>query len=439
MTSTDVTQDGSRLIRGMGPAALTAFAINATIGSGILGLPGNLAALAGPYSVLVIVACGLMMALVALCFAEVSSRFDRTGGPQLYTSVGFGPAVGFATGWLCWLSRVASCAAIVNLLIGYGGILYPALQHPAVRAVVISTLTFACAWLNIRGIRPTAAVNSAFAVCKVLPLLALAAWGMSAVAPQALALGALPPAADLSKAALLAMFAYSGFEAPTVLAGEGRDARRSVPFALLLSLVVVTLLYALIQCVCIGLLPALALSERPLVDAATTLAGPRALPGVGFAAVITSVGVFGATMTSATRLLFAMAEQEQLPTRLAYIHPRFRTPVGAILVTAGVVLILGLSGSFIYLVKLSLVGRVSVYAATCAVLPLFRRRKDIPEASFRVPAGSTVAYGCIVALALCLSRSSIPELLDVVVALTVGLGIFGLTRFARRSPVPGNS
>jgi len=108
------------------------------------------------------------------------------------------------------------------------------------------------------------------------------------------------------------------------------------------------------------------------------------------------------------------------------------------LLTAAVVLILGLSGSFIYLVKLSLVGRVSVYAATCAVLPLFRRRKDIPEASFRVPAGSTVAYACIVALALCLSRSSISELLDVVAALTVGLGIFGLTRFARRSPVPGN-
>jgi basic amino acid/polyamine antiporter, APA family len=427
-----------RLVRGMGPWALTAFAVNATIGSGIFGLPGSLAALAGPYSTLVIVACGLLMTLVALCFAEISSRFERTGGPQLYTSLGFGAAVGFGVGWLCWLSRVASCAAIANLLIDYGVVLHPALNHPVVRAIVISTLTLAFAWLNIRGIRPTAAVNSTFAVCKLLPLLALAILGLSAITPRAVGVGPLPSAADLSNAVLLAMFAYSGFETPTVMAGEVRNARRSVPFALLLSLLVVTLLYVLVQFVYVRLVPALAHSERPLVDATTTLFGPEASLGIGLAAVIASVGVFGATMTSATRLLFAMAEQEQLPGRLAYIHSRFGTPISAILVTAAVVLILGLSGSFIYLVKISLVGRVSVYAVTCALLPVFRRRKGLPEASFRVPAGSMIAYGCLAALALCLAKSSTSDLLDVVLALLVGLAIFGLTRFASRSWVADN-
>jgi APA family basic amino acid/polyamine antiporter len=424
------------LIRAMGPWALTAFAINATIGSGIFGLPAKLAALVGSYSTLVIVACGLLFALVALCFVEISSRFDRTGGPQLYTSVGFGAVVGFITGWLCWLSRVAACAAVANLLADYGVALHPALADPLVRVMTISILTFSYTWLNVRGIRQTAAVNSAFTVCKVAPLLAFAALGVSAITPHAMHLGPLPPPGELSDAFLLATFAYSGFEAPAVLAGEAHNAPRSVPCAILLSLILVTLLYALVQIVCVGIVPALAVSERPLVDAANVLVGPRASIVVGLAALISSAGAFGATMTSATRLLFAMAEQKQLPARLAYVHSRFHTPVPAILLTSGVVLILGLSGSFIYLVKISLVGRISVYAATCALLPLFRRRQDIPVASFRVPAGPVVAYCCVVALALCLAKSSARASLEVVLALAVGLAVFGLTRCVSRPLAP---
>jgi amino acid transporter len=85
------------LIRGIGPWALTAFALNLTVGSGILGLPARLQALVGNYSIAVIVVCGLVIALIGLCFAEIGSRFDRTGGPQLYASIAFGP--GLASQW----------------------------------------------------------------------------------------------------------------------------------------------------------------------------------------------------------------------------------------------------------------------------------------------------------------------------------------------------
>ena len=100
-----------RLLRGIGRWALTAFAINLTVGSGILGLPARIQALVGNYSVPIIIACGLLMALIALCFAEVGSRFDRTGGPQLYASQALGSTAGFTVGWLLWISRIGSCAA----------------------------------------------------------------------------------------------------------------------------------------------------------------------------------------------------------------------------------------------------------------------------------------------------------------------------------------
>ncbi len=424
-----------RLIRGIGPWALTAFALNLTVGSGILGLPARLQALVGNYSIAIVAVCGLLIALIALCFAEIGSRFDRTGGPQLYASAAFGPGVGFAVGWLLWISRIGTCAAVSNLLIDYGKILVPQLAQPVARAGTISVLVSAYTWINIRGIRQTAAVSVAFTVSKLIPLVAFAIIGLFFIEPQRIQLGSLPPVTNLSTAILLAGFAYMGFDATTVLAGEVRDAPRSVPFAIVLSVCIVMLLYSLIQMVCVGTLPNLAASERPLADAATVLLGQWASVAVALTAVVSCAGVFGASMTPGTRLLFAMADQRQLPPVLAHVHARFRTPVLAILLTAAAAWVLAVSGSFIYLVKVTLIARISVYAITCATLPIFRRRTDLAAAAFKVPAGQAVAYGCAVLCVLCLANSSMRELLDVALALLIGLIIFGLKRFARGAPV----
>jgi amino acid transporter len=379
------------LIRGMGKWALTAFAINMTVGAGIFGLPARIQALVGSYSVVVVVICGLLIALIAVCFAEIGSRFDRPGGPQLYASIAFGPATGFTVGWLLWISRLGTCAAVSNLLVDYGTGLWAQLAQPFARAGTISMLMLAYAWLNIRGIRQTAAVSTVFSVSKLIPLLAFVTVGLFFVEPQSLHVGSLPPAKDLSSAILLTAFAFFGFDAPTVMAGEVRNAPRSVPFAILLSVGSVVVLYTLIQIVCVGTLPHLATSERPLADAAIKLVGPGGAVVIALAAVVASTGVCGASMTAATRLLFAMADHGQLPIALTRIHSRFHTPVLAIVVTAAAALVLALSGSFIYLVKLTLIARISVYAITCAVLPVIRRKGNAPEASFKLPAGDAVA------------------------------------------------
>src|SRR5260370_15951497 len=134
-------------------------------------------------------------------------------------------------------------------------------------------------------------------------------------------------------------------------------------------------------------------------------------------------------MTAATRLLFAMTAHGQLPVALARVHSRFHTPVLAIVVTAAAALVLALSGSFIYLVKLTLIARISVYAITCAVLPVFRRKGNAPQASFKLPAGEAVAYTSAVLCVLFLIVSSAPTLLDVARALAAGLAVFVVTPF----------
>src|SRR5688572_25775161 len=201
-------QTDTRLLRGISRWALVAFAVNLTVGAGILGLQGRIQALVGNYSVAVIVACGLLIALIGLCFAEVASRFDRSGGPQLYASVAVGPAAGFTVGWLLWISRIGSCAAVSNLLVDYAMVLWPPLGTSLRRALLIAVLVLGYMWINIRGIRQTAAVSTAITVCKLLPLLAFVAVGAFFVDPHAFQLGPLPTVDDLSSAVLLAAFAF---------------------------------------------------------------------------------------------------------------------------------------------------------------------------------------------------------------------------------------
>src|SRR4026207_336217 len=110
---------GEGLIRGIRRWDLVAIAINGIIGAGIFGLPSKVFSLIGTYSLIAFVVCALVVALIILCFAEVSSRFDETGGPYLYAREAFQPAVAFEIGWLIWLARITAFAANCNLLINY--------------------------------------------------------------------------------------------------------------------------------------------------------------------------------------------------------------------------------------------------------------------------------------------------------------------------------
>ncbi len=123
MTAVCRTRLTKDLVRGIRRWDLVAIAINGIIGAGIFGLPSKVYSLIGPYSIIAFVACALVVALIILCFAEVSSRFDETGGPYLYAREAFNPAVAFEIGWLIWLARVTAFAANCNLLINYLGLL----------------------------------------------------------------------------------------------------------------------------------------------------------------------------------------------------------------------------------------------------------------------------------------------------------------------------
>jgi amino acid transporter len=123
-------------------------------------------------------------------------------------------------------------------------------------------------------------------------------------------------------------------------------------------------------------------------------------------------------------LLFALAEQGQIPAFFGATHPRFRTPFVALLVSAVLKLVLAISGTFIYALTLSTIIRLAYFALTCAALPVLRRRQPLHPAPFQVWGGSVVAVVCVALCLWLLSSSQGTEARDVAVAAVVGLGLY---------------
>ncbi len=175
-----------------------------------------------------------------------------------------------------------------------------------------------------------------------------------------------PSLAELSATGLLLIFAFGGYEVIPVPAGEARDPKRAVPFALIMTIVIVTIVMTLVQVVALGTLPGLAGSRTPLADAATLFMGGIGAALLTLGAVLSTTGNNMGQALSGSRNLFALAEQGDLPRFFGWVHPQFRTPVNAILVTSVVSLVLAVSGRYSDLALVSAISRLLVYVATCA-------------------------------------------------------------------------
>jgi APA family basic amino acid/polyamine antiporter len=412
------------ILRGIGRWDLVALMVNISIGSGILGLPGRLFELTQMYSLLVLVLCAALMGVIAICFAEAASRYVDSGGPYLLTRNAFGPAPGFIVGWLYWVSRVLTFATICNLLVDYFGRFAPALQGEGPRVVVISLVVGAITIIHLLGIRHATVVGNALTVVKVSFLVVFGLAGVWNAEALFSVEAPVPAAGDISAAMLLAIFAFTGFEAAIVGAGEMRNPRRDIPFAIAASLLVILLLYLGVLAVCIAKVPLLAESKTPLADAAVAMWGPLGAQITAAAAMVIMLGSLNGGFIATTRLPFAFAEQGDAPAVLARVHAKFRTPYVAILGCAVIVLVATLASSFLSAITLATSTRMVVYISGCVALLALRRRQDAPPAQFIAPAGRWFAVIAITLSTGLLATASGNELLQLAISTVIGVMLY---------------
>lgn len=365
---------------------VTCIGVNAVVGSSIFLFPGRLAGYLGPASVLAFGLTGVLLTAVALCFAEVSSRYDRAGGPYLYAGDAFGPAAGYGIGWMCWATQILSLAAVADGIALYLAHFDPRLASPWVVKGTAGVVILAMGAVNYRGVKLGAWTSNFFTAAKLIPLglfVAVGLWNLDAsrfrpFAPQGW--GSLGPAC------FLAYFAFQGFEVVPVPAGEVERPHRSVPLAVLFAMALSTVLYMLVQAAAVGTHPGLAGSERPLAEAAGRLLGPAGAALIVAGAALSMTGFCAGASLGGPRYLVALAQDGHLPALFAQRHPKFGTPHRAVGLTALLSCAAALLLDFNSLVDIGNVVVCAQYLATCAALPVLRRRSRAAP-GFRVPGG----------------------------------------------------
>jgi amino acid transporter len=418
------------LHRGLGRLDLASITLTNVVGAGIFTMPAALVADAGSWTLAVLVFTIALVSVIALCTAEVASRYDVTGGPLVYSRAAFGPLAGFVIGWLMYLSRLATFGAVAAIMLDYAAGFWPALAGGGTRVAAVGAFVAALAIVNLSGVVRGALATNALTVLKMTPLVLLALVGLTLLGQPPATPLAPPSADDFGDAVLIAFFACMGFEVATVVAGEARDARRNVPFGMLIGVAAVGALYLSIVLACLKLVPALATSPRPLADAAAALVGPAGATLVAATAVLSCAGALVAWMLNTPRVLLALASHGDLPAVLGGVHATRRTPSVAIIGSGILVFLLTVSGTFVYLATFSAFSRLLTYGAICVALLVLRRR-DGP-APLPIPLGPLWSGLALLGSLAALATTTPVVIRDVAIALGVGLL---LRTMARRSVV----
>lgn len=417
------------LKREIGRWDLVLLMINTIIGAGIFGLPSKIFSLSGFYSISAMLVCAALVFVIVFNFAEVASRFDKTGGPYLYTLSAFGKVPGFIIGWLTLITRLSAYAALVNLVVTYLSFFNPLFLDQKYRFVTIILITLFLTLVNYRGVKNSTVLNNTFSIAKLVPLLVFIIAGLFFINPHLINVHQpLPTRTDFSSTVLVLIFAFTGFEAVIVNTGEVRKPEKNIPFALITSLVIIVIFYVLIQVVSIGTLPSLASSDKPLTDAAELFMGPFGGFLITLGAIISIGGALNATMLIGSRVPFALSEEDQFPQLFMKLHAKYDTPVISLLAFSSAALAVSLTGSFIYAVSITVISKVAVYLIVCAAL-IKLRKKDQPGISYyKIPYGYFFAIAGILASVWLLASTKLSNFVAVFVATAIGLALYGILK-----------
>jgi APA family basic amino acid/polyamine antiporter len=370
------------LRRSLGLISCTLMGVGVILGAGIYALVGKAAGLAGNAVWLSFLGAAAFSALTGLSYAELSSFIPRAGGEYYYAQRAFGDRVAFLVTWLL-LAGLALVSATVAL--GFAGYFNALLGTPpvltAVAAIAVST------GLLVYGIRESAWFAGFCTVLEVIGLLAIIVLGVPHLGSVDL-FDAPHGAGGVASAAALIFFAYIGFEEIVQLSEETRDPTRTIPRALLLSIVVTTLLYVLVAVTAVSLVDweDLGASEAPLARVVEDTLGSEASAGMAVIALFATFNTVLVMLLAAARLLWGMAGDGVLPAALARVHRRRKTPWVATL------LVSGMAACFVVgLRQIDVVANISNFALFAtfivingAVVALRFREPDAPR-PFRVP------------------------------------------------------
>lgn len=433
MTMKSASTDDSALRREIGPLGVAATTINIVMGSGLFVIPATLGVIGG-WAPGVIVACGIVMAAVTLCFAEASSRVPTVGGAYGFVGEALGPTAAAIVGGQIWVSGTFAGGAILSAAAAQLVPFAPALGTGFGRAALILLVCAGFAAIAMRGTRESTRAVELTIVLKLAPLLLFIA--IVALAPPAPA--ALPQAFDLGRTApllIIGVYLFAGIESAIGINGEVRDPTRSLPIGLFAAIATFAAIAIAIQLVAQNALGSgLPASAAPLVEAAGR--ADRWLgPVIAATAIVSMLGCVAGLAINIPRTIFAFARDGMLPAALGRIDARRQTPVRAIVLNAVLVAGLAISGEFGPLAAIASLASMSVYVLGC-IAALVLRRRGVAQAG-PVIAWSITPVAAVVGVVANAAIIATGQLGDIA-GLICSIVLFALlARLGRRPVSPG--
>ncbi|NND08657.1 MAG: amino acid permease [Saprospiraceae bacterium] len=429
------------LQRVVGVSGLSLTIVNVTIGAGIFALPAVVGIELGAFSVFAYVFCGIMMAAIMLCYAEVGTRVTSTGGSYAYIEAAFGDFAGFAVSWLAVFGwSVLGSAALMNIIADSLSVIFSSFSNPWIRGILFFFLLGFLALTNILGTKRGVAFIKWITIVKLLPLLGIIIFGFGLMNTENFALDHLPTLSTFGSTALVLFFAFAGFEISLGASGEIKDPNRTIPTGILLGGSIVLLIYLLLQTVTQGVLGSHmeGVKDAPLAAVAEQIVGARGATLLLMAAAISCFGSVSTDVLNSPRILYAGALDGLFPKFLGKLHSRFATPHWSIICYAGVVFLFSISGGFKQLAVLASAAILVIYLLV--ILSMIKMRlenKHDSEGIFKVPGGFLIPIFGIACISWLLMNLSKWEVLSAFIFLVAVSMIYLLTKWMKsRSILP---
>ncbi|MHB1318481.1 MAG: APC family permease [Anaerolineae bacterium] len=407
------TNSGSSagLRRELGIADAVAIGLGAIVGAGLFVVTGVAAGVAGPAFLIGLIVAALVATLNALSSAQLAASYPQSGGTYEYGYRLLRPVLGYIAGWMFLVSKLAAAGTVAR---GFGGYLRGVLPWLPERLAAVAAIVGLAA-INYAGIKKAGRLNTAIVSVTLAALVWFVVSGANSFSFANLKPFSPQGISGVMESAALLFFAYTGYARLATLGEEVRDPRRTIPRAILISLGIAAVLYALVSLVAVGAVgaPALAATSAPLEQAALHFRLPGAVPAVAIGASTAMLGVLLSQILGISRMLYAMARRGDLPALLGHVHSRHRVPDYGVLLAALAALLVAVLGTI----------RVIVSAAAFTILVYYGVTN---LAALRLPAGQRLyphwisvagLAGCV-ALALSLPA---PVILTGLVLLASGL------------------
>lgn len=323
--------------------------LGAIIGAGIFVVTGIAAGVSGPAFVVGLLVAGIIATFNALSSAQLAAKYPHSGGTYEYGYILINPLFGFSAGWMFLISKLSAAGVVA---IGFGSYFYqlfPISSPMAYSVLAVVLLTAA----NYFGVKKAGILNLLIVTITLVSLLYLVFSGIPKVNVSNFMPFAPFGVLGIAEAAALLFFAFTGYARIATLAEEVAEPKKTIPKAIIITIVTAILLYAAISIVAIGVIGTenMARSKSPLQVVADALSTPAVSVIVTIGASTAMLGVLLSQVLGISRMMLAMGRRNDLPPFFETIHKKYRVPHIGILITGAIILLLTIVGTFEFIVR----------------------------------------------------------------------------------------